>query len=259
MHIAIITGASSGIGNEYAHHADAEGIYDEIWVIARRTERLEQLALECTTPVRCLSLDLSQRSSTTQLADTIVKACSTEDFSIGLLVNTAGFGKFGTYADLGCEEVDDMIDVNCRSLVDLTQLTLPYMQRGARIIEFASSAAFLPLPGLNVYAASKAFVLSYTRALRRELHGKGIRVTAVCPTWVRTEFVKVARKTQNGMTVRHPWPQISPHRVVVWSTFINRTGYPVATCGIIALILRLVCKVIPSPILMWFWGIIRRI
>lgn len=258
MRIAIITGASSGLGRTYAHAADQTGSYDEIWVIARRTERLENLAGSCTTPVRPIGLDL-QRPESIRIVSELLGGASEPVHQVGLLVNAAGMGKFGTYRDIAQRETDAMVDVNCRALVDMTQAVLPYMERGAQIIQVASCAAFQPLPGLNVYAATKAFVLSYTRALRFELRGRGIRVTAVCPYWVKTEFVQVARDTRNGATVKHPWPQLDPARVVRWSLFLNRLNYPVATCCIIGVLMRLASKIIPAPLVMWAWEGIRRI
>jgi len=195
MRIAIITGASSGLGREYALRADREHAYSEIWVIARRTDRLEELADECETPVRPISLDLSKPQST-RILSKLLGGVEEPVFEVGLLVNAAGFGKFGTYRDITQDETDAMIDLNCRALADITQAVLPYMDRGARIMQIASCAAFQPLPGLNLYAATKAFVLSYTRALRFELRGRDIRATAVCPYWIKTEFVKVARHAE---------------------------------------------------------------
>lgn len=255
MSIAIITGASSGLGRLYVRQADKEGVYDQIWAIARRRERLDELAGQCATEVRCICLDLSREGAIEQLDDML----QVQNPQVSLLVNAAGFGKFGTCDDLSNEEVGAMIDVNCRALVQVTQSALPYMRRGSRIVQVASCAGFQPLPGLSVYAASKSFVLSYTRSLRYELRGRGIRITAVCPIWVRTEFIKVARETANGATVRHPWPQISPKRVVAWSTFVNRLNYPVATCSIVSLVMRLFCKVVPAPLIMWIWEGVRRV
>lgn len=260
MKIALITGASSGMGRRYALLADESGEYDELWVVARRRERLDELARECRTATRVFALDLSERQSCDTLAEALHEASRNDgDFAVALLVNAAGFGKFGTYADMSRAEVDAMIDLNCRALVDLTQTALPYMHRGSRILQFASCAAFQPLPGLNVYAASKAFVVSYTRALRWELRGKGVHVTAVCPYWIKTEFVEVARTTANGQTVRHPWPQLDPDRVARWSTLVNKANYPVATCSVIAFLMRVCDKVIPAPVIMWIWEGIRRI
>ncbi len=260
MRIALITGASSGLGREYARWVDAHKAADEIWAVARRLPRLEELAHELSTPVRPLTLDLTS----TEAMDTLerdLKEAQEKDpaFEIALLVNAAGFGKFGTYADMTRQEVDSMIDLNCRALVDITQLALPYMRKGSHIIQIASSASFQPLPGLNVYAASKVFVRSYTRALRYELMGKGIYVTAVCPLWVKTEFIKVARETKNGKTVNHPFPQLSATHVVRWSMFVNRINYPIATCCISGFIMRIADKILPAPIVMWAWEGLRRI
>lgn len=259
MRIALITGASSGLGREYARLAAKQGAYDEIWAVARREERLRALADELPVPVRALPLDLSQTESIGRLEEALATANADGALELGLLVNAAGFGKFGTYADLSRDEVDAMIDLNCRALVDITQAALPFMRRGGRIIQIASSASFQPLPGLNVYAASKAFVRSYSRALRFELRGRGIRVTAVCPLWVKTEFIAVARETKNGQTVRHPFPQLGARRVVRWSWMVNGLGLPVATCCLAGLAMRFAGKLLPSWLLMGAWEGLRRI
>ncbi len=260
MRIAIVTGASSGLGAEYARRIDGRGYADEIWAIARRGERLRELAARCKTPVRCIPADLSFRSAIDEVrARLAAAALSDADFELSMLVNAAGLGKFGTWEDLSLDEVDAMVDLNCRALVEMTQVCLPHMGRGSRIVQIASSAAFQPLQGLAVYAASKSFVLSYTRALRRELAGRGIRVTAVCPIWVKTEFVEVARDTANGRTVKHPWPQLAAGRVVAHSDLVNRCNYPVATCSVVAFAMRIFCKLAPAPLVMWLWEGIRRI
>ena len=259
MRIALITGASSGLGREYARLAAEKGGYDEIWAVARREERLRELADELPVPVRALPLDLSKRESADRMREALSAANADGALEVGLLVNAAGFGKFGTYEDLSSAEIDSMIDLNCRALVDITQVALPFMRRGGRIIQIASSASFMPLPGLNVYAASKAFVRSYTRALRYELRGRGIRVTAVCPLWVKTEFIAVARDTENGQTVRHPFPQLGARRVVRWSWAVNGVGLPIATCCVSGMAMRLAGKLLPSWLLMWAWEGLRRI
>lgn len=260
MRVAIITGASSGMGREYARLASEGGEYDEIWAVARRRERLEALAGELATRVRPVALDLSQPDAADEVGRLLGEARAKDSsLAVGLLVNAAGLGKFGTCDDLTNAEVSAMVDVNCRALVTLTQTCLPYMARGSRVIEFASCAGFQPLPGLDVYAATKAFVISYTRALRFELRGRGIRVTAVCPIWIRTEFVDVARRTANGATVRHPFPILSPRRVAIWSTLVNRVNYPVATCGVVPFVMRVAGKVLPAPLEMWAWEGLRRL
>lgn len=260
MHIALITGASSGLGREYARWAAARSTCDEIWAIARRKERLEELGRELSVPVCPIALDLTDPASMERLQDRLREAAAADpSFEIALLVNAAGFGKFGTCDDMTLVEVDRMVDLNCRALVDVTQLALPYMHHGSHMIQIASSASFQPLPGLNVYAASKAFVRSYTRALRFELRGRGIFVTAVCPLWVKTEFIQVARDTKNGHTVNHPFPQLTAEHVVGWSMFVNRINYPIATCCITGTIMRIAGKILPAPLIMWAWEGLRRI
>jgi short-subunit dehydrogenase len=138
---------------------------------------------------------------------------------------------------------------------------LPYLGRGSRVLQLASCAAFQPLPGLDLYAASKAFVLSYTRGLRLELRGRGIRITAVCPIWVKTEFNQVARSSagEGQTTVRHTFPNLSPHHVVRWSWRINSINYPVATCAVSSFVMRIAGKVLPAPVVMGVWQLLRRL
>ncbi|MGI6755767.1 MAG: SDR family NAD(P)-dependent oxidoreductase [Atopobiaceae bacterium] len=259
MKIALITGASSGLGREYVRQALNDASLDEIWVVARRKQRLVELQQKYGDRIIPVTMDLSSGEDIRRLNDMLEDAAKKGPFEIGLLVNAAGLGKFGTYADIGLQEVDAMIDINCRALVEVTQIALHYMHAGGKILQIASSASFQPLPGLNVYAASKAFVRSYTRALRFELRGRKISVTAVCPIWIKTEFIDVARMTQNGQTVKHPQPLLSPEHVVHWSMMINKINYPIATCCVSGFIMRIAGKILPAPLLMWAWEGLRRI
>ncbi len=124
---------------------------------------------------------------------------SAERPDVRMLINAAGSGKIAASAALPLEQVDQMIDLNCRAAVDVTQICLPYMDSGAKIMEICSTAAFQPIPYLNVYAASKAFLYRYSRALRFELRPRDITVTAVCPYWIKdTEFIPSARQTASA-------------------------------------------------------------
>lgn len=191
MKIAIVTGASSGMGREFALQLQQYETFDEMWVIARRQAALDSLQGRVGCPVRSLCLDLGQPQALEDYAALLAQ----QRPEVAVLVNCAGFGKFGRWDEIPLSEALAMIDLNCKALVALTQLTLPYMAKGGRIVQLDSLSAFQPVPYLNVYAASKAFVLSYSRALAREVRGAGLRVMAVSPGWVRTDFFKRAEAT----------------------------------------------------------------
>ena len=138
MKIAIVTGASSGLGMAFVRRLDALGGLDEIWGVARRGERLEALAAELRTPMRPLALDLTRLES----VETLRVLMREEEPEVAVLVNAAGFGKFGTCAELTLQETCGMIDLNCRAAAALTAAVLPYMWRGSRVLEICSSAAY---------------------------------------------------------------------------------------------------------------------
>ena len=194
MTIAIVTGASSGMGREFVLQLSGYVNVDEIWVVARRKEALEALQAEVPVPVRPICLDLVQKESYRQL-DALLKE---ENPDIRLLVNAAGFGKFGGYHKVALEEDLQMIDLNCKALVAVTRLCLPYMHSGSRILQLDSLSAFQPVPYITTYGATKAFVFSYSRAMNRELKKDGIRMMSMNPGWVKTEFFDHAMKTNSG-------------------------------------------------------------
>jgi len=149
-----------------------------------------------------------------------------------------------------------MIDLNCRVLVNMTLAVLPYMWKGARILEIYSSSAFQPLPGLNVYAATKAFVLHYSRAL----FSRGIHVTAVCPYWIRdTEVYSGLQETRNSRAVRHFTFASHTWCVAARALVDSRLNLPVSTPGIACCLERILAKFIPHEITTLFWKGIRRI
>ena len=194
MNIAIVTGASSGMGREFVRQLSDWVRVDEIWAIARRADALEELKKETAVPVRPVSLDLLKEES----FETLQAMLETEKPTISLLVNAAGFGKFGAYHKVSVADDCRMIDLNCKALVVMTRLCIPYMDPGSHILQLDSLSAFQPVPYITTYGATKAFVLSYTRAMIRELKGSGIRMMAMNPGWVKTEFFDHAMQTNTG-------------------------------------------------------------
>lgn len=194
MKIAIVTGASSGMGREFVLQLTKYVQVDEIWAIARRQTALESLKSESPVPVRPISLDLLDMGSFERFAQIL----NEEKPDIRLLVNAAGFGKFGYFEKVSMDDDCKMLDLNCKALVMMTRLCIPYMGAGSHILQLDSLSAFQPVPYITTYGATKAFVLSYSRAMNRELRTKGIRMMAMNPGWVKTEFFNHACQTNEG-------------------------------------------------------------
>ncbi|MBQ7172376.1 MAG: SDR family NAD(P)-dependent oxidoreductase [Clostridia bacterium] len=186
MRIAVITGASSGIGREFVTAIDRqeEIALDELWVIARRAERLEELKGECRHPVRPIPLDLSEASA----IDAYRAMLEAERPEIALLVNSAGCGIFGPFAESDLEKQLNSLKVNALALVAMCHASLPYMKSGDAIVNVGSNSSWQPVPYQSVYGAGKSCVLNFSRALGRELRPRGIHVMCVCPGWIKTEF-----------------------------------------------------------------------
>ena len=198
MKVAIVTGASSGMGKEFVLQLGSYVQVDEIWAIARRENALENLKKESALPVRPIALDLCEQESFERFAALL----QTEQPQVVLLVNAAGFGKFGGFDKVSMEEESRMIDLNCKALVTMTRIVLPYMPKGSHILQLDSLSAFQPVPYITTYGATKAFVLSYSRAMNEELRSRGVRMMAMNPGWVKTEFFNHAMQT-NGSEVQY--------------------------------------------------------
>ena len=190
MKIAIVTGASSGMGEEFCRHLDRKGL-DEIWLIARRAGRLESISETLSTHCRILPLDLTQRGS----FDILKKKFDSSDINVRYLINCAGFGKFGNTWEIPDSETRGMIDLNISALVEITNICIPHMSEGSRIIQLCSASAYISLYKLNVYASTKAFVKSFCNGLRKEVECMGITVTEVSPGWVDTDFISISKET----------------------------------------------------------------
>ena len=194
MTVAIVTGASSGMGKEFVLQLPQYVSVDEIWVIARRENALAELKAQSPVPVRPIPLDLCKEESFAKFAALL----EAEKPDVKLLVNAAGFGKFGSFDNVPLEDDLRMIDLNCKALVAMTRLTLPYMHSGSHILQLDSLSAFQPVPHITTYAATKALVLSYSRGMCEELKPRGIRMMAMNPGWVKTEFFDHAFQTNDS-------------------------------------------------------------
>jgi uncharacterized protein len=185
--IALVTGASSGLGVEFARQLSARG--HSLVLAARRKDRIEALANELGN-ARAIEIDLSTQDAATKLMADIAANGETVD----LLVNNAGFGLIGRFAELDAKRLRQMIDLNVATLTDLCRAVAPGMieRKSGAILNVASTAAFQAGPGIAVYFATKAFVLSLTEALHEELKPHGVKVSCLCPGPTRTEFGEVA-------------------------------------------------------------------
>jgi short-subunit dehydrogenase len=193
MKIAIITGASSGLGREFLFQANKWVNVDEIWVISRNEKSLEELKLITNIPLRIIPLDLTKEKSISKINELLEK----ESPDVKLLINNAGYAKFGDFDKIDLEDDLGMIDLNVKALVLLTRYVSKYMSSGAKILEVASRAAFQPIPYMATYQATKAFVKGYTESLYAESKPRGIRIMALCPSWVNTKFISRADTKQN--------------------------------------------------------------
>lgn len=246
--VALITGASSGMGREFVMALDRQEKFDELWLVARRKERLEALQTQVRAKVRAIPLDLGLASS----LETLKSLLAEEQPNIRVLVNASGFGRFGAFTALPLDDQLKMIDLNAKALVAVTYMALPYMKRGSCIYELDSLSAFQPVPYINVYGATKAFVLSFSRALNVELkkQGRGIRVMAVCPGWVHTEFFEHAVLDD---TITYYNRFFEPQEVIERALRDMKKGKDVSVCGFTVRAQVLLTKLLPHGVVMEIW------
>ena len=245
MNIISITGASSGRGEEFARQLDRLFTHmDEIWLIARRKERMEEISRGLTMRCRPIGLDLTDPGDMERLHGMLKEKAPV----IRMLINCAGFGLMGPVSDIPLQEQKEMIRLNCVALTEMTHMCLPYMRRNSRIIQMASSAAFLPQENFAVYAATKAYVLSFSQALNQELKKQGIRVTSVCPGPVDTAFFTIAEKYGKTLAVKK-LTIVPPDRVVRKALRDCRAGIPLSVCSFPIQAFHVLCKLLPHELI----------
>jgi short-subunit dehydrogenase len=247
MKIAVITGASSGMGQEFVRQLKREENFDEIWVIARRTDRLESLKEELGEELRPISLDLTKQES----FDEYKALLAAEKPTVAVLVNASGYGKFEHFLNLTLEEQLGMIDLNAKALTAMTYLTLPYMERGSKVYQIGSLSSFQPVPYIGVYGASKAYVLSFTRAVNAELRHTGIKMMAVCPGWVKTEFFDRAVVDDGVITYYNQF--FTAEQVVKRALRDMKKGKDVSVVGPMIRGQVLLTKLLPHRLVMKIW------
>lgn len=250
--IAVITGASSGLGQEFAFQLDGimHGL-DEIWLIARRKERLTELSKLLDIPARIIAMDVTDKRDISAFRETL----AAEKISICMLINCAGYGLMGRFAGMDIEEQLGMLEVNCKALTRMTYDCIPYMCKNGRIIQLASSAAFVPQKNFAIYAATKSYVLSFSRALREELKGQSIWVTAVCPGPVETEFFDIAEKYGSALAVKK-LTMVSPQRVVKDALKASCRKKEISVCSLPMMAFGVLTKIIPHRWFLYVMGLL---
>lgn len=259
MNIAVVTGASSGLGKEFVYQiAQRYKNIDEIWVIARRADRLRKLsndianlseeiyhAMPIIRPIIC---DLTNKYD----VEMYRKMLREEKPTVRLLVNAAGYGMIGHFDELKEEDVVGMVELNCSALTRITSITIPYMnKKQSNIINIASSAAFTPQPSFSVYAATKSYVLSLSHALRQELKKTGIKVTAVCPGPVDTEFFGIA-ETYHSVKLYKKMFYANPKDVVEKALIDAYHGKFKSVYGLSIKLFYVMSRIIPHDVIVRF-------
>ena len=247
MKTAVITGASSGLGREFVRQFYS--VFPEIervWLIARRTDRLQELAeqlKEKGISTLTLPLDLCDTMSFTAYHEHLVE----EQPEIALLVNNAGCGYLGNIGEIDTVSQTRMIDLNLRALTAITNLSVPYMEAGSRILNVSSIASFCPTPRMTVYSATKAYVSAYTIGAAEELKAKGITVTAVCPGPMATEFLAVGHVVDSRPFELLPY--CDQVRVAGGALRAAKAGQTIYTPRLFYKFYRLLAKLTPAKLM----------
>ena len=243
--IAIITGASSGLGVEYYKAIQAEAL-DEIWIIARRENKLHEIAEQLgKIKTRVIPMDITLDSSIAQLKEIL----DGEKPDVKFLINNAGSGVIGNLDEADYRKQGFMVDLNVRALTEITVVTLPFMSEKSYIINTCSIASFVPNARMTVYSSTKAYVMSFTKALRYELKKRKINVTAVCPGPMSTEFLCVAGIEKGTSKTFDTLPYCDPEKTALKGIKAAKRGKSVYTPRGFYKFYRVLAKVLPNCVL----------
>lgn len=242
--IAIVTGASGGMGQVFVRELTKEDI-DEIWVVGRNEKRLLMLKNEFGEKITPICKDLTKNADLLSFLELLEK----QNPSVLWLVNNAGIARMAPSREFSFSEIEQTIDVNCKAPAILINFCVPFMEKGAKILNISSASAFQPVPYINLYAATKAFERSYSRALNTELKSNGITVTAVCPGWVDTDMLS---KEINGKKVRFPG-LVAPEKVVRKALKDAKRGKDMSICSFYVKCQHFNVKLLPQRLTMKIW------
>lgn len=242
--IAIVTGASGGIGQVFVRDLTKENL-DEIWIVGRNEKQLLLLKNEFGERIIPICMDLTKNTDLLSFADLLKR----QNLSVLWLINNAGIAKMAPSQEFSLLEIEQTIDLNCKAPAVLISLCIPFMKKGVKILNISSASAFQPVPYINLYAATKAFERSYSRALNTELKTSGITVTAVCPSWVDTGMLL---KEIDGRKVRFPGI-VTPERVVRKAIIDAKKGKDTSICSFYVKCQHLNVKLLPQRLTMKIW------
>lgn len=251
MNIAVITGASSGLGWEFAKEVYAtRPDLEEIWIIARREERLKELQSQLGATIVPIAFDITDHKA----IEDYISLLKEKNAVVKLLINNAGFGKLGNFDELSLQENTHMVRLNCEALTAMTAATLPFMNEKSEIINSCSIASFAPNTRMAVYSSTKAYVMSVSRALRLELKKRKINVLAVCPGPMSTEFLAIANIEKGTSTTFDTLPRVNPRTMAIKSLKASRKGKSVYTNLLFYKFYRILAKILPHSLVMKLCG-----
>lgn len=251
MKTAIITGASSGLGTEFAIEVlEQRKDIEEIWLIARREDKLIEISKKLGGKAKILPLDITKPEALEKYTQILNESKP----DVKILINNAGYGKLGNFDTLTPNDNGGMIRLNCEALTVITSLTLPFMTENSEIINSCSIASFAPNTRMAVYSSTKAYVMSFSRALRSELKSRKINCIAICPGPMDTEFLGVAGIEKGTSHTFDTLPRVNPKTMAEKSLIASKKKKAVYTNLAFYKFYRIVAKLLPHSLVMKMAG-----